>query len=523
MTLLAPSGVEHPEAPGAPGPSGASRSLLEPSVLGRSPADRRLTRLELLLCVLGGSLVVAVGVSLGLVEGILAMVVAAGFAFTVTRPVVLGYLLVAIVPITSGVARGVPVPGLRISEALIVAGAAVVLVRTAGDRDRRWQWIDWVAFGFVGLHVALSLLGGVLNDALTSEGMQLVIGPVQYFLLFRVVRATLQTPAERRTGLRLLMLATIPVSILAIAQYVGVPGAQELVEQITRSGVFDLWTYSQQPRATGPFESWHPLAGYLFLPICVGIALLAEDDRSVMSRSLTFLVLAIAGLALLVSQTLNVLAGLAMVAVVIAVVTGRFMRILAPLAAVAAIGALVFGPVLLSRVASQESWDGSGGAAPQTLTYRMEVWTDQYLPAIAETWMTGYGPEIPPSIEWRSTESLYFTLMLRGGVVLLVTYAALVVVAVAKSWAVRRSPDGARRVAAVALIGSAVALVPMQAVFPYFTASGMPQVWWILLAFVAGSSSARLRARTAETGADADVDRADPAPASLLPSGTPTR
>jgi hypothetical protein len=450
---------------------------------------------ELAVAILVGCALTAVGVTLGPLGGLAGLVAGVVLVACLSRPVVLGYLVVGLVPITSGVARGVPVPSLRISEIIVVGAAALVFTRTAGDHDRRLQWLDWVAVAFVLLHVGLGVFGGVVNSELTERGVQLLLGPLQFFLLFRIVRATLQTREERRTGLEVLLVATIPVSLLALAQYVGVPGAQSFIEQLTQSGAFDLWGYEQSRRATGPFEAWHPLAGYLFLPIAVTVTLFAIGDRSVLSRWLRFAVVASAALALLVSQTLNVLAGLLIVVVIVGLLTKGLLRVLVPIILVGLIGAVAFGPVLVSRLEAQgiTGTSSEAGGAPQTIDYRMEIWTDQYLPAIAEYWTTGFGPELPPSIEWRSTESLYFTLLLRGGVVLLCSFILLMGAATGASWRQRSSPEPARRAAAITIIASTVALVPMHAVFPYFTASGMPQVWWILLAIVAGSSSSTMR------------------------------
>ena len=446
---------------------------------------------------------IGVGASRGLAGALLGALAAGGLVLGLQRKVLIGYALVALVPITSGLARGLPIPGLRFSEAFTVGAAVLVLGRTAGDRDRRWEAIDWAAAGFVGMHAVLGVFGSLVNASFTMRGVQLLVGPVQFFLLYRVVRATIETPRQRVVALRLLLLSSIPVSLLAIAQYIGVPGVQEFVEQITQSGVFDLWIWSQQPRATGPFESWHPLAGYLFLLMVLAIAEIADGDRDVMPMWATTSLLGLMTLALLVSQTLNVLAGLAIVAVMIAVMTRRVAQVLVPLAAVALVGAVIFGPVLLDRVASQEvdNPTSSGGVqTPQTIGYRFEVWTDQYIPAIVDHWMTGYGPELPPSIEWRYTESVYFTLLLRGGVALFGAYAVMMAVTWRDSWRRRNTTELPRRSVAMALVAGIVALVPMQTVFPYFTASGLPQVWWILAALMAGSSSATVRARSDARG-----------------------
>ena len=461
-----------------------------------------LDHLDLAVAIGGGCVAIAAGVSRGPIYGIVGLALAVGLLAGLRRPVLVGYVAIAVVPVTSGIARGVPIPGLRVSEAVTVAAAIIVLGRTAGRREFRWQTIDWVAATYVGLHAGLGLVAGSLNSTLDSEGMQVLVGPIQFFLLYRVVRATVVTAEQRSTAVRIVILATMPVSLIAIAQYVGVPGVQDAVERLTRSGVFDLWGYSLQNRATGPFESWHPLAGYLFLPMATCIALYAEPRGRILSRWAVTTALGLAVLALIVSQTLNVVAGVVIVAIVIAITTRRIRQILVPVVAVGIVGAVVFGPVFLARLDDQGVSDptSDGLEAPQTISYRLEVWTDQYIPALADHWMIGYGPELPSTIEWRSTESLYLTLTLRGGVLLLASFAALALYTLREAWRRRRSADDASRVVAVAMIGATAALVPMHAVFPYFTASGLPQVYWVLLALMVGPSIRIDHVRTRVSG-----------------------
>jgi hypothetical protein len=470
-----------------------------------------IDRVDLALAIAAGSILIGAGLTRGPVGGLLGFGVALGLVAGLWNRTLIGYGAILLVPITSGFARGLPIPSLRLSEAAVVGAALIVLGRTAGRRDYRWQVLDWAAFAYVGFHALLGLFGAVVNSRLTVSGAQVLVGPVQFFLLYRVVRATIVTPAQRRLAIRIVVLASVPVSLVAIAQYVGVPGVQAAVQTITRSDVFDLWGYSNQNRATGPFDSWHPLAGYLFLPIALCVAQLGASDRSALPRWLTTTSMCAAALALVVSQTLNVLAGIVIVAVVITIVTGRVRQILLPMLAVGAVAAVAFGPVVLARLDDQAvtSSSSDGFEAPQTISYRIEVWTDQYLPALDHYWLIGYGPDLPDGIEWRSTESLYFTLLIRGGLVLSGAFVLLNVLVVRAAWRSRRDDDPALRLVALALIGAVVALVPMHAVFPYFTASGLPQVFWILVALLAGPSSAAARAlnqrTTASVGSSADL------------------
>lgn len=475
---------------------------------GRLPgrAERRLARPGRPIPEPAGDLVVTsltagagiVAVGLAALESPLLAVLAAllgGLALAVVRrPERIGWTVVAVVPITSGLARGIPVPGVRISEALVAGAAAVVLFRRPAERDR-WASLDWAAAAYVGAHVVLSVVSGRYHDALGGESLRLAVGPVQFFLLYRIVVRTMVTPAHRRVALALLVAGTIPVAVLTLAQAAGFGPAQQLIEEITRSEVFERWGWSRQGRSTGPFASWHPLAGYVFLPlVACAVSLAAPEGRSGISRVLagTGLVACIG--ALLASQTLNVMAGAVLAVAVAAMAQRRFVRVALPALLAAVLAFSLFGASVAERIDQQVlSSDPleQGAGTPETISYRFQVWEQQFLPQVERYWLTGYGPELPPAITWRSTESLYFTLVLRGGVVLLIAFAALQVVIIREAWRARESDEPATGVVALTLLATSIALVPMQVLFPYYTASGLPQVLWAFLGLLAAARASQ--------------------------------
>jgi hypothetical protein len=460
---------------------------------------------------LGGTAAVGLAATRGPVAALLAAVVGIVALAVVRRPERIGWAVVALVPVTSGLARGFPVPGVRASEAVVVGAALVVFLRRPAERHR-WQALDLAAAGFVGAHVAMGLVSGLANHALSGEGIRLLFGPVQFFLLYRVVVRTLTTPGQRRVALALVVAGTIPVALLTLAQAAGVGAAQSLIEHATRSEVFDAWGWERSGRATGPFASWHPLAGYLFLPlVACAVALSAPAGREGIPRPLAGAGLAACLAALLASQTLNVMGGAVIAVAVAAIAQRRFVRVALPALLAAAVAFSLFGGSVAERIEEQVLAPdplGQGSGAPQTVGYRFEVWEEQFLPAVREHWVTGFGPELPPSITWRSTESLYFTLVLRGGVVLVLAFAALQVVIVRDAWRARASPSADRRTVALTLLGTTLALVPMHLLFPYYTASGLPQVVWIFLGLLAGSQVAAPTA--ASPRRRASVTRATP-------------
>jgi hypothetical protein len=141
---------------------------------------------------------------------------------------------------------------------------------------------------------------------------------------------------------------------------------------------------------------------------------------------------------------------------------------------------------------------------PQSVQFRFTVWEEQFLPVIEQNPATGYGATTPSELSWTYTESVYITMLLRGGFVLLMVFCAFWIALLVRSWTRVHDPDVGVRLAARALAASALVLIPMHAIFPYFTAPGLPHVIAVLagLAFApihetAGAGPRRLSAHVA--------------------------
>jgi hypothetical protein len=124
-----------PAEPRRPTASGA-RELAAVSSFGgaepiRLPFDLQRSNLFLLLIALATMAMAALAAALGPAIGI-GLIIGIGIAFAVAlRPMLGLVMLAALAPATSGIARGLPVPGLRLSE--ILAGG--IGARCAGPRS----------------------------------------------------------------------------------------------------------------------------------------------------------------------------------------------------------------------------------------------------------------------------------------------------------------------------------------------------------------------------------------------------
>jgi hypothetical protein len=446
------------------------------------------------LAIAGAGLVVG-GPGLGLLA---ALAMLAAWALS-GRPLVSAYALAAIVPVTSGLSRGVPIPGLRVSEVLTMGLGALILVTADHRRDSRWTAVDAALALYALASFALGLLSRYeASVAVTTDDLGVVSGPLQYLVFFRALALALNTPAARRGGLLVALAASVPISGLAIAQGLS-PSVDAFVKSLTG---YEVETYGRAgglERATSLFPHFQVLSAYLAAIVLTGFALVVLGGLGRRARWATGAMTALAGVALVETVTLTTIAGTVAGVVAIAAASPERKRWLGGLAVAGAVLAVAFSGTLGHRIAQQSSTTaGTVGSdrnplVPQTVAYRYEVWTRQSLPVIEEHALLGVGPTLPESVAWKSTESMYITLLFRGGLVLLGAFLLVIGALVRSGWRARRLRDPCGRAAGVALLVLSALLVPMCFIQPYLTYGGVSHVLF-LLAAAAGS------ARLAEAG-----------------------
>ncbi|RKS80739.1 hypothetical protein CLV35_0207 [Motilibacter peucedani] len=427
--------------------------------------------------------VVGAAATLGPLAGLAAVVAVLGALAVVARPALAGLVLAWVVPLTPGLRRGLLVPGFKVSEVVAVGLGALVLLTVGRQEHARWRVFDWVALAYVVLTVALGVAGLLRRGAPLTGDISTLVSPVQFFLAYRVVRITLPTPELRTRALRGTLLASLVVTGTVLLQLGPGPGGR-LLSSLT--GV------AYTGRATGLYSHWHDLAGYAFLIIVVGVALLLTPGQRVLPPPLLVGVVLANLLSLVASLTIIAMIGTLLAAVVLGVRKGRVVQLLGVLVASVAVATAAFGPTLVTRLSTQFSGPAvgttggsSGGFLPHSLAYRLEVWTTQYGPALKPHLLAGYGPGIPPEVNWKFTESLYLTLLLRGGVPLLAAFAFWCLFL----WTRARRAEGSVRPEESAL-GHAMSAIVLGTIVmdisnPYFVNNGFPHALWVLAGLLA--------------------------------------
>jgi len=461
------------------------------------------------LIAFGGMAVAGVGAALGLATGLAALAAIGVGLWILDRPVRGAYVLVAVVPITSGLRRGFPVPGLRLSEVITVAIAGLILAGPGRRVRSRWEFFDWAALAYVLGHIVLSIIGSKTSGSPLGFGdAGLLTGPAQFFLIYRALSVCLkQEEAERGRVLRAVMWASGPVAILAVLEEIGISSVVTTLHSYTGYGLSQgdgqglLAGQNPQPsaipRATSVFPFFQVLSAYMFAIVTLGTALILEGD-SVMRRryAVPLTILAVVGLACTVTATTSIGALIAVLAL------GWYHRkpaaYIARVLAVTGVVLVIFSPLLTTKIGQQSAvTSGAIGSdrpafVPQSVAYRYEIWTTQSLPALSGHFVFGYGPRLPSSVGWRYTETMYITLLFRGGVPLLVLWFVLAFAFTQRGYGKTWRAPPAQRVAARFLWVAVPILVVLQLSQPYFTYGGMTHLLWIA-AVVAGPAVASAR------------------------------
>lgn len=400
-------------------------------------------------------------------------------------------LVVALIPALCGLGRGIPIPGVKLSELLLVASLVWVLVRPPLRLTSRDRVIELL---FVVM-AAVGLFAGVVawTSAVRIDMAVLVRNATFPALIGFTWWVARQMPAHHRPrALAALLITSAPVALLAILQYLDAPGVRQFVITMVGPGLMPL-PGSTFSRATGPFTIAHSLNGYLIFPIVLGALILLTRTRVPLRRRWVAAILALDVAAVVFSVTLTSFAWLAVALIVGAALQGRLRRALAW-----ALGALMvavpIGWEAIMQRWTEQSVPAAGtaeGFLPQTLQYRILIWQRDYLPLVDDALLIGVNGG-QPVVHFESSESGYLTLLFRGGLPLLIATTLLLLAIALRAWdQSHRGVTQLDRLTGAALF-AVMAFLPVAAMFwPYVTNAGFPQTLFALAGCFLNSPSLR--------------------------------
>jgi hypothetical protein len=469
----------------------------------------------------GIGLVMLLGVVAGLnpLAGIALCVLLLLALIVVPRPTFIVYGLILLLPLTAGMTRGAIIPFLRLGQALLVVGFILFLFAKPGRQSKsRLSAIDYAFVLFFLAGVAFPMLAllyrGDPLDLKTpnrfsgATPLQTLLGPLQYYLLYRVVVATISSEKQIETVLKLSFVASIVISIIGILQKLGVGFVTSFLAAYypnlnLRAFFIEQQISTKDLRISSTLESFGGLAAYLACILILALTCYIVNDRHRFSPLLLITTLFIDSIALLLTATVAAWIGMAIGAVVVCMILRRLPKSIIFVVGGMALAAPIFSTFLSNRFQAWSQGPDSTGLIPQTVGWRIRFWQDLVLPTIGKHLLFGSGPAPQTSSVWPSAEMQYLDLLLRGGLLYLFSYMLLIGVAIVACWGqIKRKSDGASQIVAIATLAILVAINVMNVSSEYFTAGGVTIILWPLLALVVASGQLQQGASLTALGMD---------------------
>jgi hypothetical protein len=456
-----------------------------------------------LVLLAGLGLVVALGIlaTLNPLLAVMGGIAILLFALVHPRPILIVYALTVLLPLTGGMSRGGVVPFLRVGQAILVLGFILfMLAKPSCQGKTRLTSIDLVFALFLITEAVFPILslyyrGDHINlgasDMYGSTPLQTLLGPVQYYLLYRIVVATVSSEKQIKMVLKFMFIASIIVSIIGILEELGVGPVKTFLEvyypiPLTSSSYYE----GSNLRIASTLQHYSGLGAYLSFTIILVLACYLAQEQLKISPLLLGTTLLFDSITLVLSGTFAAWIGLMVGAIVIFIVGRRLPRTVLFILFGITVAVIIFYPFISSRLDFELGKGETQGLLPESFAYRVMLWKDFLLPALSEHLIFGAGPapQVVLDAGQAIEESQYFYLLLEGGLSYFFAYFLLIGVAVAACWHASRSKSkDINQAVAIGLLAILVAINVMNVSGEYFTYVGGTQTLWTLLAIVVAS------------------------------------
>lgn len=409
------------------------------------------------------------------------------------KPILLCYLTIVAIALTSGMQRGKLIPYLILNEPVLLFSAGLAFIIILAGKRHQVVHLHSVKFAILVLVVGTMLIPGasylIRGTALTVKDVLVLLAPIQYVLLFWLFTYLPGSNLERQRILKLMLLCGIVVAVVGLLQGAKVGFITDLLHDWYGSG-HEAKAVSYG-RITSLMSAWNGLGIFLMVNIFIawsfGISRPGDLGHGLV---ITVCVVCTAGLIVSGSYAgmIGLLSGILVITFFMRGINRKTITLLAGLVIAFVVAVALFKPLILKRLDSQF---GYGGTIPATLVDRFRIWQDIYLPAIQQNLVWGVNPTIPMTYSWRHTESQYLTLLFSVGLVGLIAFMAWV--GITLSWLMHRFRQHAGLLKPVSVVAIAILLVLSGAGFTnaVFTYSGTADYLWILLALAAHQPEVR--------------------------------
>ncbi len=451
--------------------------------------------------VIAGLVLVAILAALSILNpliGVFGSLLVLLLAIFIPRPMLIVYGLTLALPLTGGLARGAAIPVLRVGQALLVLGFIIFMLAKPGRLGKyRLTVIDLVFAIFVLTEAVFPVLALYYNGneinlfannaVLGQSPLQVLLGPVQYYVLYRIVVATISSDRQIKKILELSFIVSIIVAGIGILEKFVGPVRAFIVAYyppISQSATVS----DTELRIASTLQHFSGLGAYLTFTLILALACYTVKGQMKISRQLLAATFLFDSIALVLTGTIAVWIGLAVgVAVVFLLIRHIPKTVIFVLIGIT-LAVIIFQPFIADRLNFQFGSGNSQGIIPESLAFRIMLWRQIFLPAIAQNLLFGAGPAPTALNSWPAEESQYFFVLLRGGLPYFLSYLLLIGTAMAVCWRqIKDKNDDTSRPVAIALFAILISISVMNFSGEYFTYVGGTQTIWTLLAILVAS------------------------------------
>ncbi len=453
----------------------------------RTPRWVATLRTFLIVCLVGLVLGAA-----SLVSPLLALALAAGIGMVfaaLRQPLLLGYVVVLGIALTSGMQRGAIIPQMKLNELVLFGAVVLALPVIILERMKQVKLPLLLIAG-----QAVLILGTVVLPLVSypMRGIPLPFtdqftfaAPLQYVLLFLLFVYLPLNDEDRRKIFVTMIAGAIVVAVVGLLQAARIG---PVIAFLLRFYPSPQQTVAIQfGRVTSLLGAWNGLGTFFTICLLLLIGYIQVNWATMKNKGFIIAGVILSGFGLLASGSFAGIIGLAIGLVIMSVINRTGLRTVVIVALL-----LLLGGILLSGFLAQRMQDqfGSGTLMPSTLAYRLYLWNTIFLPLMSKNWLWGYTANFV-SLSWQWAESQYLFLMLRSGIFSLLAH--LVWVGLTLYWLASKFRSGSAfiRSFAVSLFAILIALSVMGFTNEVFTYSGVIDYVWIGLGLLAGYQGAR--------------------------------
>lgn len=415
------------------------------------------------------------------------------------RPALACGLLMLLVPLTTGLARGSAIPLLKPSEAMVavvVVGAVVNRLPRPGGRQLTWLDLAMVGFAAVGVVIPTLVLLFTRTPAdLTT--WRTVLAPAQLLVVYLLFSRTAFTESELRLLLGLSLLGAAIVGLVAVAELIDLPGLRSTIGLYYPSVPRPAWETTYRPDSlVGHYSA---VGGICLFGFILAAALSSARPRLLPSPVLALMMLANA-VGIVASQTFAPFLLLPLAAAGMVAATRRVTGEMVATAGALGAGLLLLWPSVSGRVATQGLLS-SGQLSlviPESMRTRMRFWNEFIVPALQDHLWLGTGTVIPgpvPATLSSYVDNEFLWAGFRAGLPGVASLLLVLGVVAWAGWAERRSQGPWRRVIGLSASFSAVAFLLVGLTAQYLTFGGLVQQFGMIAGLLGGMVAAPLRQR----------------------------